>query len=220
MHYDIVEGLARTLWVLQWAEHEEGAGRTYAGFEPEDIAPDTPEDAYTAANRLIRAIERTFIAEQMIDEEPTTIADLYQQAVESDDDRPYHFGVMLAHHHQQTGSRWEDDHERSWAFEVPPLRIELEEAAAEADPPELPRLRPPESEAHHTSRSKRVTRAIVPGPARVKPARDAAVRERQRVARNAAAREKRYVFRGRRRLPKAGVVPRPRGPGTSRSAGR
>ena len=42
----IIEGLARSLWALQWLAYEKGNGRCYPEAQLEEIAPDTPEEAF------------------------------------------------------------------------------------------------------------------------------------------------------------------------------
>src|SRR3546814_14997475 len=50
----IIDEMARTLWVLAWADaEEEHGGRAYPGTNLMDVAPETPPEAWDAANQLV-----------------------------------------------------------------------------------------------------------------------------------------------------------------------
>jgi hypothetical protein len=54
---DIIEGMARALFVTAWADYEEEEGRTYPGEDLMDVAPATPQEAVDAAEELYDTIE-------------------------------------------------------------------------------------------------------------------------------------------------------------------
>src|SRR3546814_16466558 len=50
----IIDEMARTLWVLAWADaEEEHGGRAYPGMDLMVVAPETPPEAWDAANQLV-----------------------------------------------------------------------------------------------------------------------------------------------------------------------
>src|SRR5579872_4096881 len=54
----IIRGAARALFVLQWADREEEAGRSYPGKALEKVAPPTPREATDAAHNLAGRFEQ------------------------------------------------------------------------------------------------------------------------------------------------------------------
>ena len=54
----VISGLARTLYVLAWAEHEGEEGRTYPGEELSRLAPPTPATARDVALKLAGRFEQ------------------------------------------------------------------------------------------------------------------------------------------------------------------
>lgn len=57
MDINVINGMARALFVCAWADKEERAGRSHSGEELTDIAPLTPEIAKLEAARLYGKIE-------------------------------------------------------------------------------------------------------------------------------------------------------------------
>lgn len=53
---DIIDGIARTLWALAWADHEEAHGRSLSGVAIDIEAPETPENARESARTLAERI--------------------------------------------------------------------------------------------------------------------------------------------------------------------
>lgn len=102
----IVEAMARTLHVDNWARREEERGRTYPGMDLMDVAPKTPRAAEHAARQLATRIEEL---------NGQTLERLYRRAVTA---RGIHreeptqrlFGHYLAMESLGHGVSWFDDH--------------------------------------------------------------------------------------------------------------
>lgn len=54
---EVLDMIARTLFVTAWADEEERAGRGYPGQDLMDVAPETPPEAAQAAMELMKAFE-------------------------------------------------------------------------------------------------------------------------------------------------------------------
>lgn len=69
---DLFDAAARSLFVSAWADNEDREGRGYPGQDLFDVAPDTSEEARTAAADLFKSVET-------MNRQP--IEALYQQAL-------------------------------------------------------------------------------------------------------------------------------------------
>lgn len=107
----IISGMARALFILEWADWEEEAGRTYPGQALEHVAPPTPREAFDAAHNLAGRFE------QLNGYDIRAL--LWQAAVA--DGRPHadpgkqyaeNFGHYLAMQALGHGVGWFDDHAR------------------------------------------------------------------------------------------------------------
>ena len=128
----IREGMARTLWLLafaDWAEEVGWDGRPSKGGDWDDVAPETPDAALKAADALI-----SLIAQNEGLHGPSPMAALFQMAMEIDDGEPFsfptpdvhdrqardnvataadlatEFGSCMAHEGVGSGVNWCDDH--------------------------------------------------------------------------------------------------------------
>lgn len=95
---DILEGMARALFVLEWADREEEKGEalTLSGLDLFRAAPPTPPEAYQAAADLVKKIEA---------------ANPGRMLVVPEGEDAEQFGSDLALEALGTGARWSDDHE-------------------------------------------------------------------------------------------------------------
>jgi hypothetical protein len=103
---DIIEEMARALFVSSWADREEEAGRSHGGEELMDIAPPTPKRAVQAAKKL---------AERMEDGNNVSLDALYilaamQPGKHYKKPDPHDFGHYVAMQALGHGVSWWDDH--------------------------------------------------------------------------------------------------------------
>lgn len=103
---EIVESMARTLFVTSWADQEEEAGRTYPGQDLMDVAPPTTPHARSAAIDLAASIEKM---------NGMSLDALYQQAEHAEGEHtriatPEDFGYSLAMMSLGHGVSWFDNH--------------------------------------------------------------------------------------------------------------
>jgi hypothetical protein len=106
----IIEGMARTLWALGWADALEELGQTkrISGRRIEDVMPPVPAMAERAAKIITKNVERV---------NGVSVDDLYARAVLADEQAgtrtegsPYAFGSDLALMVTGHGVSWFDDH--------------------------------------------------------------------------------------------------------------
>jgi|SRR5579859_987847 len=105
---EIVDMMARTLFVTAWADREEERGRTYPGQDLMDVAPSTPHRAREAARALASRIEVMNGANLPV---------LYDRAIRTPgkhyrEPTPRDFGYGLAMQSLGHGVSWFDDHPR------------------------------------------------------------------------------------------------------------
>lgn len=109
--HPIITGMARALFVLEWADREEEAGRVYPGQALEQVAPETPREAFDAAHNLCGRFEQA---------NGTNIHALLWQAAVADR-KPHEypgdryaegFGWDLTLEALGHGTSWFDDHSR------------------------------------------------------------------------------------------------------------
>jgi len=110
---EIIEGMARALWVSDWAQREEEKGVSFSGMELMDIAPPTPQGAEDAARLLAGGI---------IQANKASLTRLLAKASKADGDYadPEDFGHYLAMMALDTGVSWFDRHEE-FPLKVPPF---------------------------------------------------------------------------------------------------
>jgi hypothetical protein len=57
---EIIDSMARTIFVCAWADREESEGRSYSGQDLFDVAPeDTPTEAFDLAYKWAHEVEET-----------------------------------------------------------------------------------------------------------------------------------------------------------------
>jgi hypothetical protein len=103
---DIVDAMARTLFVLDWAERQEERGRTYPGENLMEIAPPTPRVAYRAAEKLAGRIE---------EKNKLSLDAIYVAAANAPgrhlrEPTPEDFGYAITMQSLGHGVSWADDH--------------------------------------------------------------------------------------------------------------
>lgn len=103
---DIVDAMARALYVVDWAEREEARGRTYPGENLMEIAPPTPRVAYRAAEKLAGRIE---------EKNKLSLDAIYVAASKAPgrhlrEPTPDEFGYAVAMQAMGTGVGWSDNH--------------------------------------------------------------------------------------------------------------
>jgi hypothetical protein len=103
---DIVESMARTLYVMDWIEREEEKGRTYPGQELFDVAPPTPRVAYRAARRLADRIEER----NKLSLDAIYVAAAAAPGRHLREPTPEDFGYSLTMQALGTGVAWSDNH--------------------------------------------------------------------------------------------------------------
>jgi hypothetical protein len=109
--HPIINGMARALFVIEWSNREEEEGRTYSGQALEDVAPETPREAFDAAHNLCGRFENA---------NDTNIHALLWKAAAADglpheypgDKYADGFGWDLALEALGHGVSWFDDHGR------------------------------------------------------------------------------------------------------------
>jgi len=105
---DIIESMARTLHVVDWAEREEEKGRTYPGQNLFDVAPATTRGAFRAARKLADRIE---------ERNKLSLDAIYVAAAQApgrhlEKPTPERFGYGITMQALGTGVSWFDDHPR------------------------------------------------------------------------------------------------------------
>jgi hypothetical protein len=116
---EFVKGAARAYWVTSWASEMEERGKSFSGMDLEDVAPETPLDAYVAAGvltGLLTALNRTSVY---------TLADRAAKADGTDGVAAHEFGWYLAMMSMGEGVGWFDNHE-TFKLEVPMMEYHPE----------------------------------------------------------------------------------------------
>lgn len=114
---EIFEGMARAFFVSAWSDKEDEEGRSgqYSGLDLMDVAPETSDEAYDEAEKVVGQIEK---------ENKRDIVDLFEEACKDSDldpedlDTANEFGHYLGMQALGHGVSWEDDH-APLKFEVP-----------------------------------------------------------------------------------------------------
>lgn len=100
-----VQGAARALFVLEWANEMERQGITFPGAKLEDVAPATPLDVLIVAARLLGCVEQL---------NGLSLAVIWANAREGEGHRRAptveDFGWAIAMQALGTGVAWTDDH--------------------------------------------------------------------------------------------------------------
>lgn len=97
----ILDMMARTLFVSEWASLMEERGESFSGMELMDVAPDTPPEFEEIAQRLYRDIEQ---------QNNVNLEEFIPPGEDEDFDRE-DFGYCLAMEALGQGVSWSDDHE-------------------------------------------------------------------------------------------------------------
>lgn len=113
---EILRGMARGPWAIQWANEQEEAGESFSGQDIYEAAPEAPRwtkkwardlaDAITSANGI------------------ASLEELYQAAVSDGfaKDRET-FGYYLGMQAQGHGVSWDDDHSADLVIRVPSMEL-------------------------------------------------------------------------------------------------
>jgi hypothetical protein len=103
---EIIEAMARTMFVVAWGEFEEQHGRSHGSRDLMDVAPETPAHVMDEARKLAIAFET--------ENGGANVTDLMSRAAEADDEEPEpnEFGYGLAMQAMGEGVSWFDDHKR------------------------------------------------------------------------------------------------------------
>jgi hypothetical protein len=127
---DILEGMARAIWVTSWASwleelskderRELGQPVSLSGVDLDEAAPESPASALAAAEDLYLLIERA--------NAPKDVGELFQKACEADGcawnaENADLFGHYLAMQAMGEGVSWFDDHE-AFPLKMPPRGFE------------------------------------------------------------------------------------------------
>jgi hypothetical protein len=104
--FNIIDAMARTLYVTDWADREDEKGHHYPGQDLFDVAPRTSQAAYRAARKLARTIEELNQA---------SIVDLCDFAADAPGKHykkptPEDFGYGITMQSLGHGVSWFDDH--------------------------------------------------------------------------------------------------------------
>ena len=107
---EIIESMARALFVTAWSYSESEAGRSHGGEELMDVAPRTSKRAEQAAKKLAAAMEKT----NGIPLEALYILAALQPGKRygKDEPSPHLFGHYMAMQALGTGVSWWDDFPR------------------------------------------------------------------------------------------------------------
>jgi len=103
---EIVASMARTLFVVAWAQREEEKGRTYPGQDLMDVAPKTSPKAEAAAKKLALEIEEMNDASL----DALLVLASMQPGKHYKESYSYDFGYGLAMQALGHGVSWWDDH--------------------------------------------------------------------------------------------------------------
>lgn len=120
---NIVQSMARTLFVNAWANAEEEEGRGHGGQELFDVAPKTSKDAEKAAWRLAGQFE----ALNGMNIWALAAKVLKQEGLDGDKDAEEELGYNLVMEALGSGVAWADDHD-DHGLEVPDFEFMLGDA--------------------------------------------------------------------------------------------
>jgi hypothetical protein len=103
---EIIDAMARTMFVVAWGDYEEEHGRSHGGRDLMDVAPSTPPHVYDEAQKLAIAFETENVG--------ANVTDLMMRAEEADGEEPEPnvFGYYLVMQALGHGVSWFDDHKR------------------------------------------------------------------------------------------------------------
>ena len=122
---DVVDGMARALFIDAWVEEQEEAGESFSGVEILDVAPPTSDDARDEALRFYGSVEQANRSEMEVLLAKAARADGYRDADEAPSEShgsyAWTFGWYLAMQGLGHGVGWFDDH-REFPLKVPHLR--------------------------------------------------------------------------------------------------
>jgi len=109
---EIVEAMARAMFVTAWADREEEKGRSHGGHDLMDVAPKTSKDALIAARALGKAV--------VADNHAGSLTELYERALSvggKGDARV--FGHYLAMEAMGHGVSWYDNGNPEFGLKLP-----------------------------------------------------------------------------------------------------
>lgn len=112
---EIIEAMARAMWVSEWASEMEERGTSFSGMDLMDVAPPTPSEAVQLAVELASDIES---------DNGMSLSELYSKAVNApgrhySEPDPSSFGHDLAMQAMGHGVSWSDNHPRFGMKKLP-----------------------------------------------------------------------------------------------------